>query len=528
MEKTIVKANSADAGVPFKRQWSFCVGAGRANEGLRADWQGQLKEAVKQCGFQYIRFHGLFHDDMFVYRVIDGREVFSFQYIDSLFDSLLSIGIRPFVELSFCPKDLASGSETQFWWKCNITPPSDFTKWGGLVERAARHWVERYGIDEVSKWYFEVWNEPNLYNTFWTGMRAQYFELYRVSAEALKRVDGCLRVGGPATSNFVPDSRFEGETEDTSKHLTFMEAAIDSLPWKGVWIEEFLQYCEKNRLPADFISTHPYPTDFALDSEGKMRGLSRNADSTRQDMLWLKRAVEKSAFPRAEIHLTEWSSSPSPRDCSHDQLPAAAYIAKCNIDGAGLADSLSYWVFTDIFEEGGGGPEAFHGGFGLINAQGIKKPAFHAYRMLNGLGGLKLASGDGFIATKEEAAGKAGLLLFNYPDECKAAVPIAAYPGRAAAERIEEMGEPRAFSIEVTGLPPGAPFILETLDRLHGCATTRWAEMGHPAELTPAQVRELAEYAEGTEKRHVQADGNGILKLDIMLQPWGLTLLRQI
>jgi len=132
MKKTIVKANFTDTGVPFKRQWSFCVGAGRANEGLRADWQCQLKEAVEQCGFQYIRFHGLFHDDMFVYRVIDGKEVFSFQYIDSLFDSLLHIGIRPFVELSFCPKDLASGSETQFWWKCNITPPTDFTKWGGL------------------------------------------------------------------------------------------------------------------------------------------------------------------------------------------------------------------------------------------------------------------------------------------------------------------------------------------------------------------------------------------------------------
>lgn len=148
---------------------------------------------------------------------------------------------------------------------------------------------------------------------------------------------------------------------------------LDSLQWHGVWIEDFLRFCAAENLPVDFVFCHPYPTDWALDGQGQSRGRSRSRDSLHADMTWLREAVARSAYPNAEIHLTEWSSSPSPRDCEHDWLPAADYIVKSNLDCAHLADSLSYWVFTDIFEEGGGGPETFHGGFGLMSMHGIRK-----------------------------------------------------------------------------------------------------------------------------------------------------------
>jgi xylan 1,4-beta-xylosidase len=112
-----------------KTVWRKCVGAGRANEGLRADWQEQLGKVKKDCGFEYIRMHGLLHDDMGVYFEEKGKPVYNWQYIDVLYDFLLSINIKPFVELSFMPKDLASGPETVFWWKGNITPPKDYNKW---------------------------------------------------------------------------------------------------------------------------------------------------------------------------------------------------------------------------------------------------------------------------------------------------------------------------------------------------------------------------------------------------------------
>jgi xylan 1,4-beta-xylosidase len=250
---------------PLRHYWSECVGAGRANEGLRAAWQDQLRLAVKECRFRYIRFHGLFHDDMFVLRVRDGKETYNWQYIDELFDFLLETGIRPFVELGFCPHDIATAHRTCFWWGGNGSPPNDYGQWARLVENFARHCAGRYGIEEVKRWYFEVWNEPNL-GGFFKGTRQQYYELYRASAQALKKVHPDLRVGGPATSNFIADTRFDGDTEDGGGVLRFDDPesiALDTLEWKAPWVEDFLAFCSREKLPVDFISTQPYPTDFA-------------------------------------------------------------------------------------------------------------------------------------------------------------------------------------------------------------------------------------------------------------------------
>ena len=302
-----------DSGKELKHYWSMCVGAGRANEGLRASWQKQLKMAVRECGFRYIRFHGLFHDDMCVYRVQNGKEIYNFQYIDDLYDSLLDIGIRPIVELAFMPSDMASelSSHRQFWWKANINPPADYDKWYELVYRLTKHFEERYGANEVKKWYFEVWNEPNLHNAFWSGGKSRYMKLYEYSVKAVKAVNGEYKVGGPATSNFVPDDRFEGEYDDSSKHMTHKLASMEDADWRPVWIREFFEYCSKKSLPVDFVSVHPYPTDFALDGHGKTTGRTRYSYSTTDDLKTIKKMVDESPYKGAELLLTEWSSSPS-------------------------------------------------------------------------------------------------------------------------------------------------------------------------------------------------------------------------
>src|SRR5579872_3580312 len=122
----VIRADYRLEAGPFSRSYATCVGAGRAAEGLRADWQQQLAMAEKAIGFRYIRFHGLLCDEMHVYTEDKtGRPIYNFQYVDKLYDYLLSIGIRPFVELGFMPPDLASGSKTVFWWKGNVTPPRD-------------------------------------------------------------------------------------------------------------------------------------------------------------------------------------------------------------------------------------------------------------------------------------------------------------------------------------------------------------------------------------------------------------------
>lgn len=511
-------------GEKFEHFWSKCVGAGRANEGLRAGWLEQLKKVNEDCGFEYVRFHGLFHDDMFPVFEINGETVYNWQYIDDLFDRMLNLNVRPFVELGFFPKSIAAeNSKTQFWWKGNITPDENsFTKWHNLVKAFTQHCIDRYGIDEVLTWYFEVWNEPNLDRGFFDGTKSQYFELYKQSVLAIKSIDERLKVGGPSTSNFVPDARFDGEREDRRGfEEAFSTDDINTLEWYGVWIEDFLQYCEEEKIPIDFISCHPYPTDYALDpNTGKGMGLTRFVKSTKNDLTWLKNTIEKSSFPNAEIHLTEWNTSPNSRDAMHDFLPPAAYIVKTNLDCIGLTNSLAFWTFTDIFEEQGGGASIFHGGFGMINYQGIVKPSYHAYRMLDRLGDEKLYKNDFLFVSRNSGNKKITALAFNYPIEYENAVP-------SGPNKLEN-GTDKELNLNFTNLNPGTMFIIEILDKDNGNIHNYWEAMGKPEPPTREQVKVMKKAANDLKTEIITADNNGNLKFSHKITPWSLVLIEQI
>jgi xylan 1,4-beta-xylosidase len=505
--------------------WNFCSAAGRANEGLRAGWREHLQLASKHCGFRYLRFHGLLHDDMFVCRRQNGTLIFNWQYIDDLIDALLGNGVRPFVEFGFFPKDLAGESDFRcFWWQAHVTPPEHYGDWCVLVDRLVRHFIQRHGAEEVRQWYFEVWNEPNLW-FFFNSTRSKYFELYRATATTVKRVDPCLKVGGPATSNFVPDDRFKGEQQAGEKSLTAELKRLGDVEWQGVWIREFLEFCEREKLPVDFISAHPYPTDipFGHDVDG-MR--TRPADSTVRDLQWLRRIVDESAFPSAEIHLTEWSTSPSARDYTHDFPQSAAYIIKTNIEASGLVDSLTYWTFTDVFEEHGAGDSAFHGGFGLINYQGIVKPAFHAYRFLNHLGEEEIFRSDSFLATRTRNGGHIRAVICHFPEEHADAPPFA--NSLEIAERTLATGFPICREIEIQHLSPKTAFLVETVDASHGFALREWQAMGSPPSPTADQISLLRDFAWDTHRQIVSVNKNGVLSLRLILAPWAVALLREI
>jgi xylan 1,4-beta-xylosidase len=519
-----IAAKAKAPGTPLKHFWSKVAGAGRANEALRATWQEELDTAHRYDGFEYIRFHGLFHDDMFVYREdAQGNPIYNFQYVDDVFDRMLAKNVQPFVELSFSPSELATAKNTTFWWQANGAPPSDYNKWAALVRATVEHCVARYGIEEVRRWYFEVWNEPNLTKPFFRGTQQQYFELYKITAQTIKAVDPALRVGGPATSNFHMD-------QDALKKAQAAGKPYDPLtiPWHPIWIEDFLAYCQANHLPVDFVSTHPYPQDFAIDDASMPHGghFRRSIDSTRDDLRTLRRIVDSSPYPQAEIQLTEWSSSPSPLDHTHDSLAAAAFLAKTNLDSIGLVDSLSYWTFTDVFEENRKTDSIFHGGFGLINYQQIVKPAFHAYRFLNELGDELVSRTDGAIVTRDKASGRIVALAYNYPVEEKVSLPVT--NSLEAADAIDASGSARSLAIHLHGLPANASFLVETLDRQHGDAVEAWEQMGQPEPPNPAQTEALRNAAWATAKEIVRADKDGNLDLHRPIAAWSLVLVKQL
>jgi xylan 1,4-beta-xylosidase len=516
----------------LRHVWNVCVGSGRANEALRADWQEHFREAVTVLGARSVRFHGLFHDDMFVYRATSEsgfgpptplpEPIHTFSYVDKVFDAVLRAGARPFVELGFMPRDLATQTETLFWWKAHCSPPKDMRRWVDLVTATVQHWVERYGPDEVRQWRFEVWNEPNLVPLFWTGSRTEYFELYEATARAVRAVDPHLKVGGPSTSVFVPDSRYAGEYEDRSVQQATVDAQdVDALDWRPVWIEEFLDWCAGRDVPLDFLSTHLYPTDFAYAADGHTRNIHRQVDATPDDLAVLRKIIAAGPFPEVELHITEWSTSPSSRDAIHDTLFAATYVVRALLRSAALADSISYWTFTDVFEEGGAGTGPFHGGFGLVNEQGIHKPTFHALAMLARLGDRVLASTPHGVLTRHSATDDLAALFFNYP-ETMGTAPLGSAIGYPATRALAEHGPNRRIRHTVEGLAPGARFTVRTMDWDHGNVAEAWHGLGAPLNLTPAQTDELRRVADDLRVETLTASAEGRLEIDLDLPPWAV------
>ena len=451
--------------------WTKCVGSCHAATALREDWRKQLKTCRQELGFEYVRFHGLLDDDMSVCLAAeDGSIEYSFFNVDSIFDFLLEIGMKPFIELSFMPSVLASGSKTVFHYRGNITPPKSYDAWGSLIGALGAHLVDRYGVEEVRKWFFEVWNEPNL-DIFWAGTQQEYFRLYQSAAAALKKVDARLAVGGPST-------------------------AIDA------WIPELREYCAKEGMPLDFISTHHYPTDasygLGLDMEEQMARSERGVLHARV----MKALGEAGPVP---LYYTEWNCSPSPRDPYHDAPYNAAFIVKTIGGNPGLVGCYSYWTFSDIFEESGFSSRPFHGGFGLLNIHGIPKPSYRAFQLLARLKGERLEAlvgPDGSTVDCVASRSQEGLtiLISNHQ------VPRS--PIKAERIRLRVSGTRRVGSSS-----------LERIDEEHANPRKAWMEMGGPISLDANQIDALKR-ASGLHREKVDwiADDSGI-STDLLIQP---------
>lgn len=371
---------------PLNRAFQFSVGSDRALIHLRPEHQRDLRFLKDTCDFQYMRFHGLLNEEMQVVKVgDDGKLAYDWTNIDRVYDFLVrDLKIRPVVELGFMPEPLASGEQTIFWWKGNVTPPKSYEEWDKLVEALTRHLTERYGADEVRQWYFEVWNEPNL-DGFWPAGQAEYFKLYEHTVRAIKKVDPDYRVGGPATAGFG-------------------------------WIQETLDFCDRNEVPIDFIATHAYGAmEGFLDEKGQGKTMLAPSPASVVDGLpTVLSTIRSSRKPNLPVQVTEWGPSYSPRDPVHDSYFCAAWILHRLRQLPAGVEAMSYWTFSDQFEEAGIPDKPFHGGFGLLTMQGLPKPAYFAYRFLNELGDTELECDDANVWACRNDSGAVQVLLCDY------------------------------------------------------------------------------------------------------------------
>ena len=443
--ETIVVDGSAPARA-FPHFWEQMFGSGRAILTLRESYRQDLRAVKNVTGFRYVRFHAILHDEVGVYdEDQQGQPAFNFSYVDQVYDALLANGVRPFVELSFMPNRLAAKPIMHaFWYKPDVAPPKDWAKWDNLITQFTSHLVDRYGIDEVSQWYFEVWNEPNL--DFWGGDPKQetYWNLYDHTARAVKAVNPRLRIGGPATA-------------------------------QAAWVDAFIQHCAANHVPVDFVSTHVYGNDQARDV------FSTDESIPRDKMVC--RAVKKvhdqiaaSAVPGLPLIWSEFNASyfnePAVTDASYMGPWLAETVRQCD----GLVDVMSYWTFSDVFEEQGVVKTPFYGGFGLLAEGGIPKPAFNAFKLLHRLGEQRIATdSDSALLTKKKD-GSLVIAVWNYaPPE---------HAGAAKTVTLHFQGRHYKHAL------------VSTLDPDHGDVHSMYEKMGSPRYLSQAQIQQLKQAAE--------------------------------
>jgi xylan 1,4-beta-xylosidase len=474
------------------------IGTARASDFLRKEVQEQFRILIKEVEFEYVRFHGVFDDVMCVV-LDDGR--FNWLYIDDVFDFLLEINVKPFIEFSFMPSPLASGDATMFYYKANITPPYDIEKWGDLISAFMKHIVSRYSIDEVKKWYFEVWNEPNL-SAYWSGGFDNYMRLYRITVNCIKAVSLDFKVGGPSLSSFR-----DADAEN--------------------FLRNFLRICVDENIPLDFVSGHPYPVTY-FDEDGKRREVFQNSDSTKNDMIWFRGIVREYLKREIEFHFDEWNSSPRERDLVHDTAFMAVFILHNYFNCQNMADSLCYWGFTDRFEEHGLDPNEFHGGFGLLSMSGFKKPQYYAFQALFALGDKILARGEDYIAAYSSVAGEIQVLCWNYV-HYKASYASGETGPSDFYERYEvfDEGNPLHFCIKLTGFSSGNYLLERTVfNRMHGSIFDCWLENGALGLLSSEQYNLLNIQCVPKMSMEIIKVPNSRLFLEEIVEPFGFTLLK--
>lgn len=456
----------------FHNNVDFCVGTGRMGLALTQEYMDQLRLVQEEIGFQHIRGHGLFCDDMAIYQEYeeDGakRAEYNFTYLDRVMDAYRSVGISPFLELGFMPYKMARGTQTLFYWKGNTTPPGDYDAWCRMVQALLKHLMERYGADEVVTWPIEVWNEPNLPG-FWENADMQeYFKLFHRTFEAIKAVDGRFQVGGPAICG-VRDEE---------------------------WLRAFLEYCRDNKLAIDCVTRHHYTIDLPTEIGHYAYSELILAEDGFANLKTSRDIIDSFAeYKGLPMHITEFNTSYTPKGVIHDTNLNAAAIALQLSRLGDVNESYSYWTFGDVFEETGVPFTPFHGGFGLVANGGIPKPTFWTFAFFK-----KLKEGGGECVHKDD-----NMVLMKRED--------GSY--RGVAWNIVEHAKKIKLSLPASG---GYCLLTKTVDEKTCNPLKVWHDLGEPASLSEEQRKLLVEAAKPLVKTKRKEAEDGQLSVKLTLE----------
>lgn len=452
---------------PYEKRWKKIMAFGRAYEGLLGEVQEQMRIIQKEIGFEYVRFTGIFNDEMMVYSENElGEPIYNWNYVDKLIDFLQSVNLKPFINIGYMPESLAKDKVYIFKWKGNVSFPSSMDKWNTLIKEFILHLIERYGKEIVDTWSFEIWNNPDLSNHFWYETREKYFEFFKNTLNSIKGISEEISVGGPSGGSLFDKNHF------------------------NFWMNDLYKYMKNNKYSFDFFSMHIFSSLKKDDYVSSKYGLTTNKTLV-NDLVTLKNQINTKCNKTMKLIVSEWNPGAFYGDYTHDTSFMATNIVENIINIFDKIDGLAFWSFTDVFEEYGIGHNIFHGGFGLFTLNGLKKSSYNAYLLLNKLGNEIIDRGDGWIVTKNEK--NIQVLMCNHLNFNKQYLSgnysKADYYNRYQVFEDDKLKE---IKIVLKNLEKGKYLLKRTrLNRDSGSVFDAWIKMGAPENINMETLKIL-------------------------------------
>lgn len=368
----------------YVKSWNRMINIGLASDLLRSDLQEQIISLKKELKFEYVRFWDLYSPDLLL-NINSPDYKYNFTKLDRVFDFFVENDIKPYIELGFKPILLIRTTSNYFVSKEREILFKNLNEYKKFLYAMVSHYVNRYGIEEVSKWYFEQWGDPRLRkeNDF-----QKYFEVFEAAYDTLKTISPQIKIGGAGLQPSVKDDKFQ----------------------------RMLRLWKKRICYPDFISIYSYSYNHDENFEEEITTndtRSRDPEFLLNQVKLTRDIIYENGFYNSELHLSEWNSTISNRNCLNDSCYKGTYIMKNIIDTIGMVDIMGYWLGSDLFSEYSDSSLLLNGSVGLLTKDGIKKPSFYAFEFMNHMGDFLLGGNENCIITTN-SHGNYSIACHNY------------------------------------------------------------------------------------------------------------------
>jgi xylan 1,4-beta-xylosidase len=352
-----------DVTVDASKSWGalphFWTSFGTCHYGIfltHPEIKDHIRDAVANLGMNKIRSHGFLMDDVGIYHDVNGKVEYNWTNADTIMDFLKNLGINPILDFNSMPGDLASGGATCFAYKQNITPPKDYGKWQNLIKEIVAHYNTRYGAEVMAKWRLEVWNEPDM---FFSGSEDQYHQIYKATALGARAALPTIKIGGASPSG----------------------------PYRFGWCENLIKYCQSNSLPINCFIYHTWIIGDCRTGHFGALDIMNKYDTTLE-------SIDTEWGPTYEFNVGY-----QPQETTQGSICVADVICsisrRCFNEKKKFPFAYSWWVISDVFEEAGYGGYRNNpintGCMGIISRQGLHKPAYNVFKMLNMMGNTQIS-----------------------------------------------------------------------------------------------------------------------------------------